>query len=192
MLPTAAASRWTRAPRTPRERGSCSGAPPAPGQTIRKVTRPAQISLQPRASTAFRLVVPGTSGTSLSVAVAPRVQVQALSPRVLAGEVSPRPDASVAVSRPRARALARRRASDPRLEREVQDAAAAQAGRLPGHRRGREAGGRADVAPRHASSAPELALSNAARYLTAHVRRGVLEIKRLWRPRFQSTIRAAT
>ena len=50
-------------------------------------------------STAFRLVVPGTSGTSLSVAVAPRVQVQAVSPRVLAGEVSPAPDASVAVWR---------------------------------------------------------------------------------------------
>ena len=43
--------------------------------------------------------LPGTSGTSVPVAVAPRVQVQALSPRLLAGEVSPRPDASVAVWR---------------------------------------------------------------------------------------------
>lgn len=68
-------------------------------RTLRQLKRPAQLSFEPRASTAFRLVVPGTTGTSVSVAVAPRVQVQALSPRVIAGEVSPRPDASVAVWR---------------------------------------------------------------------------------------------
>jgi hypothetical protein len=50
-------------------------------------------------STAYRLVAPGTNGTSVPVAVTPRVQVRALSPRVLAGEVSPRPDAAVAVWR---------------------------------------------------------------------------------------------
>ena len=67
--------------------------------TVRHVTQPSQLQLQPQASTTFRLVAPGTSGTSVSVAVAPRLQVHALSARVLAGEVSPRPDASVAVSR---------------------------------------------------------------------------------------------
>jgi stage II sporulation protein D len=68
-------------------------------RTVQQVERPAQLSIQPHASTAFRLLAPGTNGTAVSVAVAPRVQVQALSPRVLAGEVSPRPDASVAISR---------------------------------------------------------------------------------------------
>jgi stage II sporulation protein D len=68
-------------------------------RTIRQVKQPAQLSFQPRASTAFRLVVPGTSGTSVSVAVAPRLRVQALSPRLIGGEVSPLPDASIAVSR---------------------------------------------------------------------------------------------
>src|SRR4029077_18060253 len=67
--------------------------------TVRHVTRPAQLQLQPRASTAFRLVSPGTNGTSVSVAVAPHVQVHALSSRLLAGAISPAPGASVAVSR---------------------------------------------------------------------------------------------
>ena len=58
---------------------------------LRRVRSPARLSFQPRASTAFRLVAPGTNGTSVPVAVTPRVQVHALSPRVLAGEVSPRP-----------------------------------------------------------------------------------------------------
>jgi hypothetical protein len=68
-------------------------------RTIRQVEGPERVSVQPRASTAFRLVVPGTRGTSLSVSVAPRLQVQALSPRLIGGEVSPSPDAKVAVSR---------------------------------------------------------------------------------------------
>ena len=68
-------------------------------RTVQRVTHATQLRLQPRASTAFRLLAPGTNGTSLSVAVAPRLQVQALSPRLIAGEVSPRPDASVAVWR---------------------------------------------------------------------------------------------
>jgi hypothetical protein len=66
---------------------------------LRRVKHPTQLRLQPRASTAFRLVAPGTNGTSVSVAVAPRVRVQAESPRLLTGEVSPRPDAAVAVWR---------------------------------------------------------------------------------------------
>jgi stage II sporulation protein D len=68
-------------------------------RTIRKLEHPTQLSFEPHASTAFRVVVPGTSGTSVSVAVAPRVQIQALNPREIAGTVSPRPDASVAVWR---------------------------------------------------------------------------------------------
>ena len=66
---------------------------------VRNVRRPTQLHFQPHASTAFRLVAPGTNGTAVSVAVAPRVQVHAESPRLLVGDVSPRPDASVAVWR---------------------------------------------------------------------------------------------
>jgi SpoIID/LytB domain protein len=66
---------------------------------VRTVKQPTRLHLQPRASTAFRLVAPGTNGTTVSVAVAPRVQVRAQSPRLLTGEVSPRPDAAVAVWR---------------------------------------------------------------------------------------------
>ena len=55
---------------------------------------------QPRASTAFRLVAPGTNAPSVSVSVAPRVQVQALSPRLLSAARSRRdPGAAVAVWR---------------------------------------------------------------------------------------------
>jgi stage II sporulation protein D len=68
-------------------------------QTIRRLGEPAQLTLQPHASTTFRLVVPGTKGASVSVDVAPRVQVHALSPRVIAGAISPSPDAAVTVSR---------------------------------------------------------------------------------------------
>ena len=68
-------------------------------RTVQRVRHPAELHVQPRASTAFRLLAPGTSGTSVSVAVAPRLQVQALGPRLLGGEVSPRPGAPVAVWR---------------------------------------------------------------------------------------------
>ena len=68
-------------------------------RTIREVTGPAQLRVQARANIAYRLVLPGTSGTTVSVDVAPRLQVQALSPRLLAGEVLPRPDGSVEVWR---------------------------------------------------------------------------------------------
>lgn len=68
-------------------------------RALRYVHQPARLSFQPRASTAFRLVAPGTNAPAVSVAVAPRVQVQALSPRVLSGQVSPDPGAAVAVWR---------------------------------------------------------------------------------------------
>jgi hypothetical protein len=68
-------------------------------RTLRQITGPAQVRVQPHANVAFRLVLPGTAGTSLSVAVAPRLRVQAVGPRLLAGEVLPRPDGSVEVWR---------------------------------------------------------------------------------------------
>jgi stage II sporulation protein D len=68
-------------------------------RTVRHVDQPAQLRVQPHANTAFRLTVPGTAGTSLAVAVAPRVQVEPLAPRLLGGEVLPRPDGAVEVWR---------------------------------------------------------------------------------------------
>jgi SpoIID/LytB domain protein len=66
---------------------------------VRSIRRPVRLHIQPHASTALRLVAPGTSGTAVSVAVAPRVEVHAESPRLLVGDVSPRPDGRVAVWR---------------------------------------------------------------------------------------------
>jgi stage II sporulation protein D len=57
------------------------------------------LSLNLHANTTFRVALAGTSGTSLSVAVAPRLRVQALSPKVLGGKVLPRPSAPVQVWR---------------------------------------------------------------------------------------------
>jgi stage II sporulation protein D len=68
-------------------------------RTLKEITGATQVRVQPHANIAFRLVLPGTSGTSVSVAVAPRLRVQALGPRLLAGEVLPRPDGSVEVWR---------------------------------------------------------------------------------------------
>ena len=60
-------------------------------RTVQHVTHPAQLRVRLHANTAFRLVVPGTSGTSEAIDVAPRLRVEALSPRLIGGEVSPRP-----------------------------------------------------------------------------------------------------
>jgi SpoIID/LytB domain protein len=68
-------------------------------RTLKEVTGPTQLRVQPHANVAYRLALPGTSGTSVSVAVAPRLQVEALGPRLLGGEVSPRPDGRVEVWR---------------------------------------------------------------------------------------------
>jgi hypothetical protein len=57
------------------------------------------MSLTLRANTDFRVTLPGTSGTSVSVDVAPRLQVQALSARLLGGKVLPRPSVPVQVWR---------------------------------------------------------------------------------------------
>ncbi len=58
-------------------------------RTMRRVRGRTELSLVPHASTAFRLLVPGTSGTSVDVAVAPRLRVQALGTHLLGGEVLP-------------------------------------------------------------------------------------------------------
>ena len=68
-------------------------------RTVRQLAHPAQLRLEPHASTAFRLVLPGMTGTSAAVEVAPRLRVQALGPRLLGGGVLPRPDAPVEVWR---------------------------------------------------------------------------------------------
>ena len=68
-------------------------------RTVRHVKHPAQLQLRLHANTAFRLFLPGTSGTSQAIDVAPRLQVEALSPRLIGGEVSPRPDARIEVWR---------------------------------------------------------------------------------------------
>ena len=68
-------------------------------RAIRNVRHATRLSFQPRASTAYRLVAPGTNGTAVPVAVAPRVHVRAEGRRLLVGDVSPAPDAAVAVWR---------------------------------------------------------------------------------------------
>jgi hypothetical protein len=57
------------------------------------------LSLDLHASTTFRVALAGTNGTQVSVAVAPRVRVQALSAKLLGGKVLPRPSAPVQVWR---------------------------------------------------------------------------------------------
>jgi stage II sporulation protein D len=68
-------------------------------RTVRQVQRPTQLRVEPHTNTAFRLYVPGTSGTTVGIAVAPRLRVQALSARLLGGKVLPRPAAPVEVWR---------------------------------------------------------------------------------------------
>ena len=62
---------------------------------------------------------------------------------------------------PRARPVARRRAPDPRRQRQLQDAVAAPPRRVQDHGRRRQAGGYADVAPPDAADAPEPAAAEA-------------------------------
>jgi hypothetical protein len=68
-------------------------------RTLRHVDHPAQLRIQPHANTAFRLLLPGTNGTTIGVDVAPQLRVQALSARLLGGKVLPRPSAPVEVWR---------------------------------------------------------------------------------------------
>jgi SpoIID/LytB domain protein len=57
------------------------------------------MSLNLHANTDFRVALAGMKGTSVSVAVEPRLRVQALSARLLGGKVLPRPTAPVQVWR---------------------------------------------------------------------------------------------
>lgn len=59
-------------------------------QTLRHVHGRSVLSVDPRASTAFRLRIPGASGTDVDVAVRPQLRVEALGPHLLGGEVLPR------------------------------------------------------------------------------------------------------
>ena len=131
---------------------------------VRNVKHPTQLHLQPPASTTFRLVAPGTNGTTVSVAVAPRVQVHAPSPSLLVGEVSPRPTAPSRCGVSSA-VVARRLAPDPQ-ERHVPDAVAAPPGRLPDHRRRRRVRSGA-AAPRR--YAPHARRPGAVRSVTRYV-----------------------
>ena len=47
------------------------------------------LSVVPRAGSTFRLALPGTSGTTVAVAVTPLLRVEALGPHLLGGEVQP-------------------------------------------------------------------------------------------------------
>jgi SpoIID/LytB domain protein len=94
-------SRVTVAARAPDAKGAVleQRSPSGAWRVIRSVRHASRLSFQPTSSTAYRLVAPGTNGTSVPVAVAPRVQAHAESARVLAGEISPAPRAPVTVSR---------------------------------------------------------------------------------------------
>jgi len=68
-------------------------------RTLRHVHGGSVLSLEPRASTAFRLRIPGASGTDVDVAVRPQLRVEALGPHLLGGEVLPRAAGPVEVWR---------------------------------------------------------------------------------------------
>lgn len=72
-------------------------------RTVRHVQQGvARVTVAPRASTRFRVVLrgaSGASGASVTVAVAPRLQVRLLGPRLLAGNVVPRTSAPITVWR---------------------------------------------------------------------------------------------
>ena len=59
-------------------------------RTVKRVHGRARLSVEPRASTAFRLRLPGVSGSGVDVAVAPELRVRPAGPRLLAGELLPR------------------------------------------------------------------------------------------------------
>ncbi len=59
-------------------------------RTLRHVHGRAVLSVEPRATTAFRLRISGASGAGVDVAVRPQLRVEALGPHLLGGEVLPR------------------------------------------------------------------------------------------------------
>jgi hypothetical protein len=68
-------------------------------QALRHVDGRTVLSVEPRASTAFRLSVAGASGTGVGVAVRPQLHVEPLGPHLLGGEVVPRTAGPVEVWR---------------------------------------------------------------------------------------------
>jgi len=68
-------------------------------RTMRHVRGKTVLSLEPRASTAFRLQIPGASGAGVNVAVRPQLHAQALGPRLLGGDLLPRTAGPVKVWR---------------------------------------------------------------------------------------------
>jgi stage II sporulation protein D len=68
-------------------------------RTLHHVQGRAVFSVQPRASTAFRLRIAGASGASVAVAVRPQIRVAPLGPHLLSGEVLPRAAGPVEVWR---------------------------------------------------------------------------------------------
>jgi stage II sporulation protein D len=68
-------------------------------RTLHHVQGKSVFSVEPHASTAFRLRIAGASGASVSVAVRPQLHVKPLGPRALGGELFPRIAGPVAVWR---------------------------------------------------------------------------------------------
>jgi stage II sporulation protein D len=68
-------------------------------RTLRPVHGRAVLSLEPHASTAFRMHIAGASGAGVDVGVRPQLRVEALGRRLLGGEVLPRIAGPVEVSR---------------------------------------------------------------------------------------------
>jgi len=68
-------------------------------RTLRHVHGGSVLSLEPRASTAFRLRIPGANGTAVDVGVLPQLRVEAVGPHLLGGHVVPRDAGPVEVWR---------------------------------------------------------------------------------------------
>ena len=68
-------------------------------RTLHHVQGKSVFSVEPRASTAFRLRIAGASGASVGVAVRPQLHVEPLGPHMLGGELLPRTAGPVAVWR---------------------------------------------------------------------------------------------
>jgi hypothetical protein len=68
-------------------------------RTLRHVDGRSVVSVEPHASTAFRLRIAGASGTGVSVAVRPQLRVEVLGRHLLGGELLPRTAGPVEVWR---------------------------------------------------------------------------------------------
>jgi hypothetical protein len=68
-------------------------------RTLHHVQGKSVFSVEPHASTAFRLRIAGASGASVGVAVRPQLHVEPLGPHVIGGELFPRTAGPVAVWR---------------------------------------------------------------------------------------------